>query len=218
MSLRRRSVQATLIACGLTLFAAMLLSEAVSALPTEPDARGLEYSGISSEELYDLLREVPPEKLVQELESRGAEVNQIGKIGSPAFGATKSNYNTCGSATVPYLGWTIVWIGGAGYDANVFASVVWADPNYNLDMYVVEFPLGAPAEVCFSAYWLTNMESINEDVCLGNCHYPNPWMSGHSPNPCGWKANSIGYLLVRMRWAFQVSGPESFCWCIHFEQ
>lgn len=118
---------------------------------------------------------------------------------------------------IPYpwtsAGWVkLIWQGQMPATGNAFISMIWGDPNYDLDLYVLVFPVaGGFPILAFSDYTVTNMESLSEDACLGGC----PW---HSGNPLSVNQGDTVYVFVYMSNMYGVSGPMTFSVCGHLEQ
>jgi len=111
--------------------------------------------------------------------------------------------------------WKLVWKGKIPHDGNAFISMIWGDPNYDLDLVVVVYPwlgnvYGKPYWG-YSFYKSSNMESIGENICLGNCGM-------HSPNPLQLNQDDFVEVYAAMWAMYGVSGPMEFSCCGHLEQ
>ena len=136
-------------------------------------------------------------------------------LGAPQAAAAKATLTKC-VCDIPYPwsipGWAkLVWNGVMPADGNAFISMIWGDPNYDLELLLLVFDKNwAFKGFACSAYTLTNMESINEDGCLGGCWF-------HTGNPV--QLNQGDHVSV---WVFMsqmgLPGPMTFSMCGHLEQ
>jgi len=181
------------------------------------------HSDVDKEELAHIFRELAERSGSEEeffalLQEAGYEVDTAEPLprealfGDPAVESAKGPTKCV--CDIPYK-WTsagkikLVWMGKAPATGNLFLSMIWGDPNYDLELIVLA--LNPSFKFAFSMYTLTNMESINEDTCLGSC-------PGHSGNPLHVNQGDFVLVLVYMSQMGGLSGPMTFSICGHIEQ
>jgi len=186
-----------------------------------------ERAAAMKEEVMQQLREIAEQSGNEEefgslLQGAGYEVDMAESLpqdyllGAPQVATAKATLTKC-VCDIPYPwpipGWAkLVWNGTVPADGNAFISMIWGDPNYDLELFLVVFDSNWNFKgFACSAYTVTNMESLNEDGCLGGCwfHTGNPFQLNQGDHVSVW---------VYMSNMYGVSGPMEFSMCGHLEQ
>ncbi len=159
-----------------------------------------------------------PEEFGVLLQEAGYEVDSENPYPEDMFlgAAPEASFQTKCVCDIPYPwtnagGWKLVWEGTIPHDGNAFISMIWGDPNYDLDLVVVVYPVSGSSYWGYSFYKSSNMESISENTCLGNCGM-------HSPNPLQLYQGDYVMVYAAMWAMYGVSGPMEFSCCGHLEQ
>ena len=159
-----------------------------------------------------------PEEFGVLLQEAGYEVDSENPYPEDMFlgAAPEASFQTKCVCDIPYPwtnagGWKLVWEGTIPHDGNAFISMIWGDPNYDLDLVVIVNPGSPNCHWGYSFYKSSNMESISENICLGNCGM-------HSPNPLQLYQGDYVMVYAAMWAMYGVSGPMEFSCCGHLEQ